>query len=98
MIRDRQVSRRPIFLQWMDEEDNIAFTMSELPEAVFANPVWHALHGPHRHLAIVKGNACRYPADVSPFAAIGTPAGRTFDQLRLLLASEESVLRCPGGR
>jgi ribosomal protein S18 acetylase RimI-like enzyme len=65
--------------------------MSELPEALFANPVWHALHGPHRHLAIGDGDACRYPADVSPWAAIGEPSEAAFDGLRGLLASEESV-------
>jgi len=65
--------------------------MTELPEALFLNPVWHALHGPHRHLAIVEGGACRYPADVSPFAAIAAPAGRALDELRLLLAPGESV-------
>lgn len=44
--------------------------MSELPESLFSNPVWHSLHGPHRHLARTEGGACRYPADVVPFAAI----------------------------
>ncbi len=65
--------------------------MTELPEALFLNPVWHALHGPHRHLAMVEGRACRYPADVAPFAAILAPAGRPLDDLRILLAPEESV-------
>jgi ribosomal protein S18 acetylase RimI-like enzyme len=72
--------------------------MIELPEALFLNPVWHALHGPHRHLAIVEGSACRYPADVSPFAAISAPAARTLDELRLLLAPEESVWIVDYGR
>jgi ribosomal protein S18 acetylase RimI-like enzyme len=72
--------------------------MTELPEALFSNPVWHALHGPHRHLAIVEGSACRYPADVSPFAAIAAPAGRALDELRLLLAAEESVWIVDYGR
>ena len=65
--------------------------MSELPEALFLNPVWHALHGPHRHLARVEGGACRYPADVAPFAAIDTPSATAFAQLRSLLEPEESV-------
>jgi ribosomal protein S18 acetylase RimI-like enzyme len=69
-----------------------------MPGAPFLNPVWHALHGPHRNLAIVEGNACRYPADVSPFAAIGAPGDRTFDELRLLLAPEESVWIVDFGR
>ena len=72
--------------------------MTELPEALFSNPVWHALRGPHRHLAIVEGSACRYPADVSPFAAIAAPASRAFDELRLLLAPDESVWIVDYGR
>ena len=72
--------------------------MSELPEALFSNPVWHALRGPHRHLAIVEGSACRYPADVSPFAAIAAPTDRALDELRMLLAPEESVWIVDYGR
>jgi ribosomal protein S18 acetylase RimI-like enzyme len=33
-------------------------------------PVWHSLSGPHAHFALVKGRARRYPAQVSPFAAV----------------------------
>jgi ribosomal protein S18 acetylase RimI-like enzyme len=66
--------------------------MSELlPEALFLNPVWHALHGPHRHLARIQGGACRYPADVAPFAAINAPGTTALAQLRSLLEPEESV-------
>lgn len=65
--------------------------MAELPEKLFSNPVWHALHGPHRHLAIIEGSACRYPADVCPFAAIAAPSDRALDELRSLLAPDESV-------
>ena len=72
--------------------------MTELPEAMFSNPVWHALHGPHRHLAIVEGSACRYPADVSPFAAIAAPTGRALDELRLLLAPDDPVWIVDYGR
>jgi ribosomal protein S18 acetylase RimI-like enzyme len=65
--------------------------MVELPEALFTNPVWHALHGPHRHLAIVEGDACRYPADIAPFGAIAAPTKRALDELRSLMAPGESV-------
>jgi len=65
--------------------------MSELPETLFLNPVWHALHGPHRRLAVIEGCACRYPSNVSPFAAVSSPAGRAFDNLRSLLALGEAV-------
>jgi ribosomal protein S18 acetylase RimI-like enzyme len=33
-------------------------------------PVWHSLIGPHAHLALAHGRARRYPAEVSPFAAV----------------------------
>ena len=33
-------------------------------------PIWHSLVGPHAHLALAKGRARRYPAQVSPFAAV----------------------------
>jgi ribosomal protein S18 acetylase RimI-like enzyme len=72
--------------------------VTELPESVFSNPVWHALHGPHRHLAIVNGGASRYPAEVCPFVAIAAPTGPYFDQLRSLLAREELVWIVDHGR
>lgn len=65
--------------------------MSELPESFFLNPVWHALSGPHRHLARAEGSACRYPADVAPFAAIDAPSAAACAQLRSLLEPGESV-------
>jgi ribosomal protein S18 acetylase RimI-like enzyme len=34
------------------------------------NPVWHALAGPHRAHAIVRGQAAHYPRDMAPFSAI----------------------------
>jgi ribosomal protein S18 acetylase RimI-like enzyme len=65
--------------------------MIELTDPRFLNPVWHALRGPHRHLAIGSGAACRYPADVAPFAAIeaGSPAAQR--ELHALLRAGESV-------
>ncbi|WP_330328376.1 GNAT family N-acetyltransferase [Streptomyces sp. NBC_00536] len=45
------------------------------PGAVLDNPVWAALDGPHRGLAETgpAGLAARYPAAVSPFAALADP-------------------------
>ena len=65
--------------------------MSALPESLFLNPVWQALHGPHQHLARTEGGACRYLADVAPFAAIDAPSAAAFAQLRSLLDPDESV-------
>jgi ribosomal protein S18 acetylase RimI-like enzyme len=60
-------------------------------ENLFANPAWHALHTMHRHFAISAGDACRYPADVAPFAAVATPSTTALQQLHSLLISGESV-------
>jgi ribosomal protein S18 acetylase RimI-like enzyme len=65
--------------------------MSDLPAARFLNPVWHALKGPHRHLALEAGPASRYPADVAPFAALEEPSPPAFGALRALLEPRESV-------
>jgi ribosomal protein S18 acetylase RimI-like enzyme len=65
--------------------------VGELPDSLFLNPVWHALRGPHRHLARTARAACRYPADVVPFAAIDASSAAAFADLRALLEPEESV-------
>jgi ribosomal protein S18 acetylase RimI-like enzyme len=39
------------------------------------NPVHASLTGPHAHLAQRRGNALRYPADMSPFMALPDQAG-----------------------
>lgn len=72
--------------------------MSHLPEALFLNPVWHSLHGPHRHLARTEGGACRYPADIAPFAAIDAPSAAAFAQLRSLLDPDEAIWIADYGR
>jgi GNAT superfamily N-acetyltransferase len=36
----------------------------------FDNPPMEALSSSHRHFAITSGRACKYPADVTPFAAM----------------------------
>lgn len=38
------------------------------------NPVWHALCGPHRHLAKRHGLAAHYPRDFAAFSAIAEPS------------------------
>ena len=65
--------------------------MNDLPEHLFANPVWHALHTKHRHFAVSAGDACRYPAEVAPFAAIAAPTAAALEQLHSLLAPGESI-------
>jgi GNAT superfamily N-acetyltransferase len=65
--------------------------MSPLPVNLFANPVWHALQTQHRHLAIAAGDACRYRADVAPFASVSEPTEAALQQLCSLLAPGEFV-------
>jgi predicted GNAT family acetyltransferase len=65
--------------------------MNDLPENLFANPVWHALRTKHRRFAISAGDACRYPADVAPFAAVATPNKSALQSLHSLLSPGEDV-------
>ncbi len=65
--------------------------MTDLPENLFANPVWHALQTKHRHFAVSAGEACRYPADVAPFVAIAEPSVIAMQQLHSLLMPKEPV-------
>jgi hypothetical protein len=64
--------------------------MTDLPENLFSNPAWHALHTKHRHLAVWAGDACRYPAEVAPFVAVAIPSSSALRQICELLAPGES--------
>jgi len=57
----------------------------------FANPVWDALLTKHRHFAVRAGEACRYPADVAPFAAVGEASEEAMRELATLLMPGEVV-------
>jgi predicted GNAT family acetyltransferase len=65
--------------------------MPDLPESLFANPVWNALRTKHSRFALTAGDACRYPADVAPFAAVASPSSDALHQLHSLLMPVESV-------
>src|ERR1700722_18484013 len=65
--------------------------MTDLPEHLFENPAWQALQTTHRRFAQTSGVACRYPADMVPFAAVGEPRAEDLAQLLTLLAPGESV-------
>jgi len=65
--------------------------MTALPESLFLNPVLTALQTTHRHFAITSGEAVRYPAAVTPFAAIASPAIAALRDLRSLLVPDEFV-------
>ena len=65
--------------------------MAGLPENLFANPVWHALHTKHRHFAVSNGAACRYRADVAPFVAVAEPSIAALGAAHSLLVPGEKV-------
>lgn len=65
--------------------------MPRLQEDLFANPVWQALHTHHRRFALCAGDACRYPADVAPFAAVAASTTSALKQLASLLEPKETL-------
>jgi len=65
--------------------------MSDLPDDLFLNPVLTALQTTHAHFAIRFGEAVRYPAAVTPFAAIVSPTTDALRDLRRLLIPKEYV-------
>jgi ribosomal protein S18 acetylase RimI-like enzyme len=57
-----------------------------------ANPVWHALAGPHAGFAQGTGSARRYHPDVAPFAALPDhPTDEDWAQLADLTAPDDPV-------
>ena len=65
--------------------------INDLPAHLFSDPVWHALNTRHSHLAVIEGDARRYPVDVAPFAALAKPTELALWELHSLLAPGESV-------
>jgi ribosomal protein S18 acetylase RimI-like enzyme len=55
------------------------------------HPIWGALTTAHRAMALRHGLAARYPADVSPLAAMCDPTPGAFADLRALLGAGEGV-------
>ena len=56
-------------------------------EHVLDNPVWNALTGAHRHLALGQGSARHYPRDIVPFSAIAAPSEAAYADLAAGLPS-----------
>lgn len=55
------------------------------------NPVWSSLTQGHRALAEGGPLARRFPAEVSPFAAVSEPSGVGFEALRALVPAEDQI-------
>jgi ribosomal protein S18 acetylase RimI-like enzyme len=51
------------------------------------NPVWHALIGPHRVHATMRGRAAHYPRDMAPFSAIEAATTQAYADLAVDLPS-----------
>lgn len=65
-------------------------------DTVLDNVGWHAMQGPHRSLADVLDNACRYQLDVAPFAALSdTASPDAWDDLARLMGEHAAVLFQP---
>jgi len=45
------------------------------------HPIWNALNGPHRAMAMLHGDAACYPEEVSPLAAVRDPTPAAFRDL-----------------
>src|SRR3569832_481552 len=67
--------------------------MDTLPADLFTDPAWHALTSQHSHLAVIEGDARRYPVNVAPFAALARPTELAMWELHSLLAPGEYVWR-----
>lgn len=70
-----------------------------LPPALHATldqPVWSALEGGHRHLALGGPLARRYPREIGPFAALADDSPAAWEALAaLLLPGEAAMLVTP---
>jgi ribosomal protein S18 acetylase RimI-like enzyme len=61
-------------------------------ERALDNPVWTSLNEAHGHLAQIKGQAARFPSDVSAFAAFADdPSEGAWDDLAALVQPGETV-------
>jgi predicted GNAT family acetyltransferase len=55
------------------------------------NAIWYSLKSKHSGLALTHGSAARYPAAVSVFAALRDGSPSAFEDLRKLVADNETV-------
>jgi len=55
------------------------------------NPIWSSLTTKHASFAVMQGNACRYPPQIAPFAAVNTSDASALAQLEGIINGGESV-------
>ena len=63
------------------------FPVSETGEALLDNPILNALRTEHAELALVDGEARRYPAAIGPLAGVPGQSQASYDGLRALAGS-----------
>jgi len=66
--------------------------LSPALQSALDRPVWSALAGGHRHLALGDQLARRYPREIGPFAALGAGSLEAWPALAALLAPGEAVM------
>jgi GNAT superfamily N-acetyltransferase len=64
-----------------------AATRESVDSALLDNPILNALLTDHRALALVNGNARRYPADIGPLSGIPDQTKDSYEELRSLAGS-----------
>ena len=67
-------------------------SLSPALHAALDRPVWSALEGEHRHLALGGALARRYPHDIGPFAAIAGDSRAAWEALAALLLPGEAAM------
>jgi ribosomal protein S18 acetylase RimI-like enzyme len=77
-------------------ETRNAMPVSPALHAVLDRPVWSALNGGHRHLALGGPLAKRYPREIGPFVAVADDSPAAWEALAaLLLPGEAGMLVTP---
>jgi predicted GNAT family acetyltransferase len=82
----------------MDSHNDDLYPALAYAESPLDNPVWSALTSYQSALAIGDTLARRYPADISPFAAVSEPSVHAFAALAALVAAQETVVLLGGER
>lgn len=65
--------------------------MTQLDAHPLDNPIWSSLAMRHSHFRLGGARACRYRADIAPFAAIADEAPVTWQALHGLLGRDEQL-------
>ena len=92
IARERYILRRERNLPWAGcSYSSVVAVVQSMSNDPLADPVRHALNSVHRHLAIGRASARRYPRGVAPLAAIDDTSEPTLANLRALLSPGEQV-------